>query len=114
MEILETKRIRITGEKRQNWQMNLLKMTTKQFENKCLQAEEVAHFNQSSKVYSIMRDILGTSATNTAKLVNKQNGKSLNGNGELIKELLNGGNEEGSTKFPLAATDLDICTDNLH
>ena len=60
-----------------------------------------------------MRDILRTLATNTAKLVNTQNGKSLTGNGELIKELLNGGNEEGSTKFPLAATDLDICTDNF-
>ena len=88
-------------------------MTTKQFESKCLQAEEAAHFNQSSKVYSIMRDILGTLATSTAKLVNKQDGKSLTGNGELIKELLNGGNEEGSTKFPLAATNLDICTDNF-
>ena len=40
-------------------------------ENKCLQAEEAAHFNQLSKVYSTIRDILRKSTTNTTTLVNK-------------------------------------------
>ena len=40
-------------------------------ENKCLQAEEADHLNQSSKVYSIIRDILEKSTRNTVNLVNK-------------------------------------------
>ena len=55
-------------------------------ENKCLQAEEEAHFNRSSKVYSIIRDISGKSTANTAKLVNKRNRVSPTDNSELIKE----------------------------
>ena len=55
-------------------------------ENKFLQAEEEAHFNRSSKVYSIIRDISGKSTTNTAKLVNKRNRESPTDNNELIKE----------------------------
>ena len=76
-------------------------------ENKCLQAEEEeAHFNRSSKVYSIIRDILGKSTTNTAKLVNKRNRESLTDNNELIKdwaayfkELLMLGINNGQQKF---------------
>ena len=75
-------------------------------ENKCLQAEEEAHFNRSSKVYSIIRDILGKSTTNTAKLVNKRNRESLIDNNELIKdwaayfkELLMLGINNGQQKF---------------
>ena len=55
-------------------------------ENKCLQAEEEAHFNRSSKVYSIIRDISGKSTTNAAKLINKRNRESPTDNNELIKE----------------------------
>ena len=76
-------------------------------ENKCLQAEEEeAHFNRSSKVYSIIRDILGKSTTNTAKLVNMRNRESLTDNNELIKdwaaffkELLMLGINNGQQKF---------------
>ena len=89
-------------------------------ENKSLKAKEAAHLNQSSQVYSIIKDILGKSTTNTAKLVNKRNGESLTNNDELIKEwvtyfkeLLNVRNEEGSTEIPPAAIDLDICPDNF-
>ena len=86
-------------------------------ENKCLQVEEAAHFNQSSKVYSIIRDISGKSTTNTAKLGNKRNGEFPTNNDELIKEwiafkeLLTVRNEDGSTEIPPAP--LDICTDNF-
>ena len=89
-------------------------------ENKCLQAEEAAHPNQSSKVYFIIRGISGKSTINTAKLVNTRNGESPADNDELIKEwaayfklLLNVRNEERSTEIPPAATDLGICTDNI-
>ena len=85
-----------------------------------MQAEEAAHLNRSSKVYSIIRDISGKSTTNTANLVNKLNGESPTDNDELIKEwlayfkeLVNVRNEEGSTEIPTAATDLDICKDNF-
>ena len=54
-------------------------------ENRCLQAEQAAHLNQSSKVYSLIRDISGKSTTDTAKLVSKRNGKSPTDNDELIK-----------------------------
>ena len=84
-------------------------------ENKCLQAEQAAHPNQSSKVYFIIRDISGKST-----IINKQNGQSPADNDELIKEwaayfklLLNVRNEERSTEIPPAATDLGICTDNI-
>ena len=90
------------------------------FENKCLQVEEAAHLNQSSKVYSIIRDISGKSTTNTVKLVNKQNGESPTDNDELIKEwaayfkeLWNIRNEQRSAEIPPAVTDLDVCTDNF-
>ena len=89
-------------------------------ENKCLQAEEAVHPNQSSKVYFIIRGISGKSTINTAKLVNTRNGESPADNDELIKEwaayfklLLNVRNEERSTEIPPAATDLGICTDNI-
>ena len=89
-------------------------------ENKCFLAEEAAHLNQSSKVYSMIKDISGKSTTNTAKLGNKQNGESPTDNDELIKEwaayfkeLLNVRNDERSTEIPPASADLDICTDNF-
>ena len=58
------------------------------FENKCFQAEEAAHINQSSKVDSIVRDTSRKSTTNTAKLVNKRNTESPTDNDELTKVTL--------------------------
>ena len=49
--------------------------------------KKTAYFNQSSQVYSIIKDILGKSTTNTTKLVNKWNGESPGNNNELIKKL---------------------------
>ena len=78
------------------------------------------NLNQSSKVYFIIREISGKSATNTAKLVNKQNGHPPTDNEDLIKEwvayfknLLNIKNDVSSTEIPPAANELDIRTDNF-
>ena len=63
---------------------------------------------------------MGKSATNTAKLVNKQNGQSPTDNEDLIKEwvvyfkkLLNVKNDVSSTEIPPAANELDIRTENF-
>lgn len=55
-------------------------------ENKCLQAGDAGYLAQSSKVYSITRDISGKSITDTAKLVTKQNYEPPTNNLDLRKE----------------------------
>ena len=89
-------------------------------EYKCNQAEEEFHLNQSSTVYSIIKEISGKSAINTAKLVNKQNGQPPTDNEDLIKEwvayfknLLNIKYDVSSTEIQPAANELDIRTDNF-
>ena len=82
-----------TQENYLNWR-EAARLADESFENdqqrfleyKCNQAEEASHLNQSSKVYSIIRKISGKSATNTAKLANKQNGQLPTDNEDLIKE----------------------------
>lgn len=63
---------------------------------KCMEAENASKLNQSSKVYSIIRDITRKSTVNSAMLVNKRNGEPPFNKKELIqawgqyfKELLN-------------------------
>ena len=90
--------------------MNLFKTDPQQFfENKCLQAEQAAHLNQSSNVYFVIRNILGKSTTNPPT----DNDELIKEWAAYFKELLNVRNEEGLTEIPPAATDLDICTDNF-
>ena len=48
--------------------------------------EEATDLNQSSKIYSIIRDVSGKLATSTVKLINEWNGESLTNKDELIKE----------------------------
>ena len=85
------------SENYENWK-DAARMTNESFEDdkqkflehKCQQAEEASQLNQSSRVYSIIRDISGKSTKNTAMLVNKQNGESPINKEDLLNPISTG------------------------
>ena len=94
-------------------------------QRKCVEAEEAATRNQSSKLFSVIRDITGKSTTNSATNVNKKKTKKNGGPpanrdefveewGNYFEELLNNSSDLVDTSnIPEASQDLNINISNF-